>query len=92
MSGRVTLIDPDRPEEPLEAEMEEASETVLRLAIPNTFVRFEMRRSSATAPFVGALGGRDFIFDPTTLRSKPGATKPKARQPTTRHKKLAAPD
>ena len=80
MSGRITLIDLDRPDEPLEAEIEELGETVLRLGVPNTVVRFEMRRNSATAPFEGALGGRNFLFDPTTLSPKPGMRQSKARQ------------
>jgi hypothetical protein len=70
MSGRIMLIDLDRPEEPFEVDVEEYSQLALRLRVPHTIVSFEMRRNSSGAPFEGAIGGRNFIFDPATIAKK----------------------
>jgi hypothetical protein len=65
MSKRIILFDAYHPDEPLEAEIEQSSPTELCLAIPNTQVRFKLRRPDPDAAFEGSLGGRDFIFDPS---------------------------
>jgi hypothetical protein len=63
MDTRIKLTDVDRPNEPLEVEIERVTETILRVAVPNTIVRFDMRRARDDAPFEGAIGGRNFMFD-----------------------------
>lgn len=67
MSRIVVLVDVDRPDEPLEVEVEQISQAVLSVIVPNTFIRFELRRRDRDAPFEGSLGGRYFMFDPATL-------------------------
>jgi hypothetical protein len=57
-------MDIDRPDEPLEAEIEELNGSVLVLSVPNSSVRFALRRRDKDSPFEGALGGRYFVFDP----------------------------
>jgi hypothetical protein len=47
----------DRPDEPLEAVVEECGQMILHLGAPNTLVRFEMSRRSAKSSFEGVLGG-----------------------------------
>lgn len=68
MDRRIKLTDVDRPEEPLEVEVERVTETILRVQVPNTIIRFDLRRARDDAPFEGALGGRSFTFDPTPPR------------------------
>lgn len=68
MSRRIRLTDVDRPDEPLEVEIERATEISLRVIVPNTIVRFELRRQREDLPFEGALGGRYFMFDPDSAR------------------------
>ncbi|PWB81533.1 MAG: hypothetical protein C3F11_14975 [Methylocystaceae bacterium] len=63
MKRRIRLIDIDRPGEPLEVEIERMTETVLRVAVPNTIVKFELRRHREDWPFEGGLGGRYFMYD-----------------------------
>jgi len=58
------LVDDQHPDEPLEAEVEQLSELVLGLAVPNTLARFELHRLNAEMPFEGELGGRHYKFDP----------------------------
>jgi hypothetical protein len=70
MDRRIKLTDIDRPDEPLEVEIERVTETVLRVAVPNTVVRFELRRQRENGPFEGALGGRYFNFDPNIAQKK----------------------
>jgi hypothetical protein len=67
VSRVIVLIDADHPDEPLEVEVEQISQAVLSVAVPNTFVRFELRRRELDAPYEGSLGGRFFSFDPATL-------------------------
>lgn len=57
------LTDVDNPCEPLEVEVEQSTQTLLRVAVPNTSVRFELNRLEADSLFEGSLGGRYFIFD-----------------------------
>jgi len=64
MSKRITLIDDYHSDEPLEAEIDQSSDSYLRVAVLNTRVRFELRRHDAAAPFEGELGGGYFWFDP----------------------------
>jgi hypothetical protein len=61
------LVDVDHPDEPLEVEVEQCSQKLLLLAVPNTSVQFEMWRYNADSPFEGSLGGRYYIFDPSTI-------------------------
>lgn len=75
MDRRIKLTDVDRPDEPLEVEVERASETILRVMVPNSVVKFELRRQREDAPFEGALGGRYFMFDPDAGTSSPPAKK-----------------
>jgi hypothetical protein len=75
MERRIKLTDIDRPDEPLEVEIERLAETTLRVLVPNTVIRFELRRASEAAPFEGSLGGRSFAFDP-----EPPPAKPKTRR------------
>lgn len=70
MNRVIALVDVDRPDEPLEVEIEQINQAVLSVTVPNTFVRFELRRRDRDAPFEGSLGGRYFIFDPATLTAK----------------------
>ncbi|MBY6239700.1 hypothetical protein K3F48_00670 [Methylosinus sp. Sm6] len=70
MDRRIKLTDVDRPNEPLEVEIERVTETILRVLVPNTIVRFDMRRAREDAPFEGALGGRYFMFDPNEAKKK----------------------
>jgi hypothetical protein len=67
---RISLTDMDRPGEPLAVEVEESSRTILRMAVPNTFVKFELRRQDTASSFEAVLGGRYFMFDPPTLAKK----------------------
>jgi hypothetical protein len=67
VSRIIVLVDVDRPDEPLEVEVEQISQAVLSVIVPNTFIRFELRRRNRDAPFEGSLGGRYFMFDPATL-------------------------
>jgi hypothetical protein len=67
---RISLTDMDRPGEPLAVEVEESSQTILRVAVPNTFVKFELRRQDNASSFEGVLGGRHFMFDPPDLAKK----------------------
>lgn len=75
MDRRIKLTDTDRPDEPLEVEIERITETTLRVAVPNTIVRFDLRRQKEDGPFEGSLGGRYFTFDPNA--SKSGKTRRK---------------
>ena len=75
MERRIKLTDIDRPDEPLEVEIERIAETTLRVLVPNTVIRFELRRPNEGAPFEGALGGRYFTFEP-----EPPTAKPKTRR------------
>ena len=73
MCRHIELIDLDRPDEPLKALVEGLGDTQLMLAIPNTSVRFNVRRRDSASPFKGSLGGRDFIFDPIAWIKARGA-------------------
>jgi hypothetical protein len=42
--------------------------------VPNTLVRFELRRLNAETPFEGELGGRHFSFDPNSIPTEVGCT------------------
>lgn len=63
MNSRIRLTDIDRPNEPLDVDVERATDTVLRVIVPNTVIHFDLRRREGGA-FEGALGGRYFVFDP----------------------------
>lgn len=63
MNSRIRLTDIDRPNEPLDVDIERATDTVLRVIVPNTVIHFDLRRREGGA-FEGALGGRYFVFDP----------------------------
>jgi hypothetical protein len=67
VSRVINLVDVDRPDEPLEVEVEQISQAILNVAVPNTFVRFELRRRDMETPYEGSLGGRFFMFDPAKL-------------------------
>ena len=64
MGKRIILFDEHRPDEPLEAEVEQSSPMELTLAIPSTQVRFKLHRQHIDLPFEGSLNGRNFQFDP----------------------------
>jgi len=83
MSARIELIDVDRPREPLEVEVVEASAQAMRVAVPGTVMQFELRLSRDGGAFEGAIGGRYFRFDPSasTTRDRTTATT-KARKVT----------
>lgn len=63
MSRRIRLTDIDRPDEPLEVEIERMTDTTLRVVVPNTVVAFELRRWREDRPYEGSLGARHFVFD-----------------------------
>ncbi|WP_244613182.1 hypothetical protein [Methylosinus sp. Ce-a6] len=65
------MTDVDRPDEPLEVEIERMTETTLRVTVPKTIVAFELRRPREGAAFEGALGGRYFTYTPAAS-AKPG--------------------
>jgi len=65
MLERVFLFDEHHPDEPLEAEVEELSQTELIATVANTHIKFRLLRSTPELPFEGTLGGRDFVFNPT---------------------------
>jgi hypothetical protein len=69
---KIFLTDVDRPGEPLLVEVQEIRGDVLVLSVPNTSVSFYMRRGPSTLAFKGSIGGRDFIFDPSTLKRANG--------------------
>jgi len=71
MESRIKLTDIDRPDEPLEVEIERMAETTLRVLVPNTVIGFELRRPHEGAAFEGALGGRYFTYAPAAS-AKPG--------------------
>ncbi|MBG0810111.1 hypothetical protein IY145_12055 [Methylosinus sp. H3A] len=71
MERRIKLTDIDRPDEPLEVEVEWIAGTTLRALVPNTSIRFELRRPNEEAPFEGTLGGRYFAFEPQPATGKP---------------------
>jgi len=75
MERRIKLTDIDRPGEPLEVEIERVGEATMRVMVPNTVIRFELRRQNEGAPFEGTLGGRYFTFDP-----EPATALPKTRR------------
>jgi hypothetical protein len=75
MDRRIKLTDVDRPNDPLEVEIERVTETILRVLVPNTIVRFDMRRAREDAPFEGSLGGRYFLFDPNEVKKTKTARK-----------------
>ncbi len=58
MGRCITLVDDRHPEEPLEVEVVQFGKSFLRLVVPNTLVRFELKRHDADTPFEGELGGR----------------------------------
>jgi hypothetical protein len=74
VSRVIALIDVDRPDEPLEVEIEQVNQAVLSVTVPNTFVRFELRRRDRGSSFEGSLGGRYFTFDPAILVEKKPVT------------------
>lgn len=76
MDRRITLTDVDRPDEPLVVEIERVTETTLRVVVPSTIVRFDLRRHREDLPFEGSLGGRSFSFDPEPPK-KPSARRAK---------------
>lgn len=73
MTGRITLIDVDRPDEPLEVEVIGSNPRMLRVAVPNTVVEFDLRRSHEDALFEGTVGARWFSFDPKSLAARKSA-------------------
>lgn len=77
MNSRIRLTDVDRPDEPLDVDIERATETILRVIVPNTVVRFDLRRQRGDLPFEGILGGRCFVFDPNVVA-------PRTRKPSSR--------
>lgn len=68
---RILLMDVDRPNEPLEVDIVEASSTFLKAAVPNTIVTFSLRRYDQSSHFEGHLGGRTFIYEPPKAPSAP---------------------
>jgi hypothetical protein len=74
VSRRITLIDADRPEEPLEVEIVRLTATVLVVTVPGTSVSFELSRLDAETPFEGSLGGRQYRFTPKSRRQPPSAS------------------
>ncbi len=65
MGKSIILFDPDRPNEPVEAIIEQSSLTELSLLIPDTPVRFKLHRPDPESAFEGSVDGRKFTFDPS---------------------------
>ncbi len=65
MGKSIILFDPDRPNEPVEAIIEQSSPTELSLLIPDTSVRFKLHRPDSESAFEGLVDGRKFTFDPS---------------------------
>ncbi len=68
MTNYISLEDIDGPGKPIFAEIEELSETVLELRIPETRIRFYLHRQEGQRHFDGCLNGRRFLFDPSFHR------------------------
>lgn len=64
---RISLIDVDRPSEPLEVDVQASNTRTLRVLVPNSLVIFELHRHDDESPFEGTLGGRYFSFNPKVL-------------------------
>ncbi len=69
MTNYISLEDIDGPGKPLFAEIEERSETVLELRIPETRIRFYLHRQEGQSHFDGCLSGRRFVFNPSHRRN-----------------------
>ena len=67
MGEHIILLEEYHPDEPVEAEVEQSSSVELILTIPDTEVRFKLRRHDPESPFEGSLGGRDFMLDPRKI-------------------------
>ncbi len=65
MGKTVILSDPDRPDEPVEATIEQSTLTELGLLVAQTSARLRLHRPNAEAAFEGWVDGRKFIFDPS---------------------------
>lgn len=72
MGYPIQLIDVDRPGETLDVEVERGNGSVLVVLVPNTIVRFELRRRTASGPFEGSVGGRSFCFSPPSPQKRAG--------------------
>ncbi len=72
MVARIALQDVDRPNEPLFVYVKNTSPRVIRVGVPNTIVEFDMYRSEERGVFEGALGGRYFTLDPSSLAKRKG--------------------
>nr|CCD32031.1 Conserved hypothetical protein [Methylocystis sp. SC2] len=66
MGRRIVLIDIDRHDEPLTVEVDELRDMVMVVGVPNTQVKFYLQRRDESSWFEGSIGGRYFVFDPTT--------------------------
>ncbi len=64
MVRRIALIDIDRPDEPLEVEVDELRDAMMVVGVPNTQVKFYLQRRNGSGCFEGSLGGRYFVYDP----------------------------
>ena len=62
MEKWVSLIDLDHPNEPLQVEVIACDEKVLKLAVPNTSIQFNLYRRGSNVFYEGSLGGRSFCF------------------------------
>lgn len=79
MDDRIKLTDVDRPDEPLDVQIDQMNETTLRVSVPGTVVKFELRRNGKDGAFEGALGGRYFSFDPAALDGGSRRAKPRRK-------------
>lgn len=61
----IKLTDVDRPNEPFEVEFLgiDKDQTTLALTVPNTLVRFALRRRDRSSLFEGSLGGRYYTYE-----------------------------
>lgn len=64
MGNSIYLADVDRPGEGFDAVVEHGDDWALTLGVPNTTVRFRLRRKDLSQPYKGELGGRWFEFMP----------------------------
>ena len=64
MVRRIAFIDIDRPDEPLEVEVDELRDAMMVVGVPNTQVKFYLQRRNGSGCFEGSLGGRYFVYDP----------------------------
>jgi hypothetical protein len=62
VKNRIQLLDADRPGEFFDVDLEEKTATKLVVSVPNTIVKFDLRRREGEDAFSGSLGGRLYVF------------------------------